>query len=69
MQRTTVYVRCSFTFDAPNSGFLNSLRKLGHSAVCAVASPLLGAAITTNSTLGVGAGGSAGVGFILGIAA
>ena len=48
---------------APNNG------SILHRATCKAFSWLTGAASSSNSTLGVGVGGSAGVGFILGIAA
>ena len=48
---------------APNNGGLL------HKTVCSAFSWLTSAASSTNSTIGVGFGGSAGVGFILGVAA
>jgi hypothetical protein len=38
-----------------------------HIAACAVAAPVIGAAQASNRTVGVGVGGSAGAGFILGL--
>ncbi len=42
---------------------------LFHSAGCTVAKPLTAAAKRLNGTIGIGAGGSAGIGFIAGVAA
>jgi hypothetical protein len=57
---TTVFAASAFGL-APNKP------PLLHIAACAIAAPVIGAAQASNRTVGVGLGGSAGAGFILGL--
>jgi RHS repeat-associated protein len=50
-----------------NGGSASSKPSLLHIAACAIAAPVIGAAQASNRTVGVGLGGSAGAGFILGL--
>ncbi|MBI2683162.1 MAG: RHS repeat-associated core domain-containing protein [Acidobacteriales bacterium] len=49
-------------------GLLDRLRETAHGLVCLAATPLIRLARANNATLGVGAGGSIGVGVLLGVA-
>jgi hypothetical protein len=53
-------VRCFTTFLAPNNS------SLWHTLACSIAAPVLGLAQSTNHVAGVGVGGSAGGGLVIG---
>jgi hypothetical protein len=54
-------------FDASAFGIAPNKPTLKHIVACAIAAPVIGAAQASNRTVGVGVGGSGGIGFILGL--